>query len=112
MRTESGQLKWGDHLSARLPACATNVYMTGGGSGTSREESGEQDSRCQFVGSSFVSGELVELRSFFLGGKTGDDAQLSESDGSSESGLERFLPRSSASRSSIGVGEGDTEALE
>lgn len=58
-----------------------------------------------------MSGELVELRSFFLGGKTGDDAQLSESDGSSESGLERFLPRSSAGRSSVGIGEGDTEAL-
>jgi hypothetical protein len=77
----------------------------------SREESGQQHSNHQSVGSSFTSGDLVELRSFFLGGRTGDDVQPSESDGSLESGLERFSPSSSASRSSLDVDEGNTEAL-
>lgn len=59
-----------------------------------------------------MPGDLVELRSLFLGGRTGDDVQPSESDGSSEYGLERFSPLGFASRSSVDVSEGDTEALE
>lgn len=55
--------------------------------------------------------DLVELRSFFLGGGIGDDVQLPESDGSPVSGLERFSPLSFASRPSVDIGESDTEAL-
>ena len=58
-----------------------------------------------------MPGGLVELRSFFMGGRTGDDVQLSESDGPPGSGLDRFSSFSFVSRSSAGAGEGDTEAL-
>ena len=56
-------------------------------------------------------GSLVELRSF-LGGRTGDDTQLSKSDDSPESDLERFTPLSFGGRSSVDVDEGNIEALE
>lgn len=81
-----------------------------------RSRPGEQtvarhDIHRQFVGSRFMPCDRVELRNFFLGGGTGDDVQLSESDGSPESGLERFSPPRFRDRSSVDVGEGDTEAL-
>ena len=57
-------------------------------------------------------GDLAELRSFFLGGRSGDEVQLSESDDSLESGLDRFLPLSVGGRSSADVVKGDVEALE
>ena len=46
-----------------------------------------------------------------MGGATGDDVQLSESDGPPESGPDRFSSFSFASRSSADAGEGDAEAL-
>ena len=63
-------------------------------------------------GSSFILGDPVELRSLFLGGRTGEDVQLSESDDSPESGLDLFPPLSVEDRSSVSVGMGDVEALE
>ena len=55
--------------------------------------------------------DLAELRSFFLGGGAGDDAQLSESDGSLRSVPERFSTLSVKSRTSVCAGEVDMEAL-
>lgn len=58
-----------------------------------------------------MPGGLVELRSFFMGGRTGDDVQLSESDGPPGSGPDRFSSFRFVSRSFADAGEGDTEAL-
>ena len=56
-------------------------------------------------------GVVVELRSLFLGGRTGDDAQLSQSDDSPESGLDRFSPISFGDRSSADASDGDAGTL-
>jgi hypothetical protein len=79
--------------------------------GEKRSRNGQHGGLGQFVGSNFVLGSLVELRSFFLGGRTGDDIQLPKSDDSPESDLERFTPFSFGGRSSVDVDEGNVEAL-
>jgi len=71
----------------------------------------QRDDRCQFVDSSFTLGDVVELRSLFLSGRSGDDVQLSESDVSPESGLERFSLPCFRGRSSVDADVGDGVAL-
>lgn len=69
------------------------------------------DSRYQFPVSSFTRGDLVELRSFFLGGGIGDDLKFSEP-GSFELVPDRFLLtwRNSRHWSPVGI-RGDMGAL-
>ena len=54
---------------------------------------------------------LAELRSFFLGGRTGGGVHLPQSDDSSESGFDRFSPNNSGDWSSAGAGGGDAGVL-
>lgn len=83
-----------DHSPIGLPVCATNTWIRADtpkvdGRGKPLQERGQYDSRDQSAGSCFIPGDVVERRSLLDGG-AGDDAVLSESDGSPESGLGRF----------------------
>jgi len=79
--------------------------------GVVRARSKRCDGRCQFVASTFILDILVELRSLFLSGRTGDDVQPAQSDDSPESGPDRFSPIDFGDRTSTGAGDGDVGAL-
>jgi hypothetical protein len=78
---------------------------------TKGTRSAQHGGSSQFVVSSFTL-DLVELRSFFLGGGAGDDPQSSEP-GSLKFFLGRFRPTRFDPMDwlPVGVGEGDAEAL-
>lgn len=97
-----------DHLSGWVAPCTTSGCTR---CGPATEKSRKRDDTCQFAGSRFGFDDLVELRSFFLGGWDGDRLEPLGPD-SLESDLGRFSPLSFGDRPPDDVSEVDVPALE